>query len=407
MEIWRKNLYSIWIAQFFAMVGMSMVIPFLPFYIRELGVTDSKQVEHWSGLIFAAPFISSFIFTPIWGSLGDKFGKKPMVIRAIFGLALSQLLIFFSQDVLQLFLFRVIQGAVSGFIAASLALVSSSAPKNKSGYAIGVLQTSISAGTIIGPFLGGMLADIFSNYRDIFLITTGFCFLSGILVLINVKEPEKEINGKIFNVFQNLRFSFKSPRIRVALISIAVAQMAITLPQPIFALFIESFIKGSRYISSLTGAVVGVLGIAMVISSPFWGKRNDATGFKKNLLFVMLGAAAALMLHLAVVNVYLLFPLRAFLGFCIGGIIPVFYSYIAKNIPSDRKSGMMGIASSSTIFGNLLGPVLCTVFTLYFNIDIIFLISGILILINAILVWLILPETKIESTKEAEFIMNE
>jgi MFS transporter, DHA1 family, multidrug resistance protein len=407
MEIWRKNLYSIWIAQFFAMVGMSMVIPFLPFYIRELGITDSKQVEQWSGLVFAAPFITSFIFTPIWGSLGDKFGKRPMVIRAIFGLALSQLLIFFSQDVIQLFLFRMVQGAVSGFIAASLALVSSSTPKNKSGYAIGILQTSISAGTIIGPFLGGFLADIFSNYRYIFLITATFCFLSGVLVLINVKEPERDINGITFNVIQNLKFSVGNPRIRIALISILVAQTAMTLPQPIFALFIEYFVKGSRYISSLTGAIVGVLGIAMVISSPYWGKRNDAKGFKKNLLIVMLGSSAALILHLAVVNVFLLFPLRAFLGFCIGGIIPVFYSYITKNVPSDRKSGMMGIASSSTILGNLLGPVLCTLFTLYFNIEIIFLISGLLIFINAIFVWLILPETKIESTNESELIITE
>ena len=255
--------------------------------------------------------------------------------------------------------------------------------------------------------MGVFLADIFSNYRDIFLITALFCFFSGILVLINVKEPENEINGKPFNVLQNLKFSFSNPRIRIALVSIAVAQTAITLPQPIFALFVEYFIKGSEYISSITGAIVGILGIAMVISSPYWGKRNDAKGFKKNLLIVMTGSAVALILHSAVMNVYLLFPLRAILGFCIGGIIPVFYSYIAKNIPSDRKSGVIGIASSSTVLGNLLGPLLCTFFTLYFNLEIIFIISGILIFINAIFVWFILPETKIVSKKENELVMTE
>lgn len=404
MEIWRKNLYSIWIAQFVAMVGMSMVIPFLPFYIRELGITDSKQIEHWSGLVFSAPFISSFLFTPLWGKLGDKYGKKPMVIRAIFGLALSQLLIFFSQNVIQLFIFRIIQGAVSGFIAASLTLVSTSAPKEKSGYAIGVLQTSLSAGTIIGPLLGGLLADLFSGYRNVFLITTIFCFISGILVFVNVKEPHRKIDGKTYSVLSNLDFSFKNPGIRIALISIAVAQISITLPQPVFALFIELFIKGSKYISTITGVIVGVLGIALVIASPYWGKRNDAKGFKKNLLFAMCGAAVALSLHIAITNVIQLFPLRIILGFCIGGIVPVFYAYIAKNIPAERKGGIMGIASSFTIIGNLLGPIMCTFLTLYFNIEIIFLISGLLILVNSIFVWKILPETKSEHVKEELFI---
>jgi DHA1 family multidrug resistance protein-like MFS transporter len=406
MEIWKKNLYSIWIAQFFAMAGMSMVIPFLPFYIRELGITDSKQLEYWSGLVFAAPFISSFISTPIWGSMGDKFGKKPMVIRAMIGISLAQILIFFSQNVVQLFVFRIVQGAVSGFIAASLALVSSGTPKEKSGYAIGILQTSISAGTIVGPFLGGFLADIFTNYRNVFIVTAIFCFISGILVLMNVWEPEKENKGKAFNVIENIKFSLRSPRIKVALISICVAQIAITMPQPVFALFIESFIKGSKYISSITGAIVGILGVTMVIASPYWGKRNDAKGFKKNLLFAMTGASLALMLHPAVSNVFQLFPIRAFLGFCAGGIIPVFYSYIAKNTPSERKSGIMGIASSSTIFGNLLGPVLCTLLTLKFNIEIIFLISGLLIFVNTIFVWYILPETKIERDKK-NYIIEE
>ena len=195
MNSWRKNLYSIWIAQFIAMIGMSMVIPFLPFYVRELGVTDPREVEIWSALSFAGPFISAFIMTPIWGSLGDKYGKKSMVLRAIFGLALSQLLIGLSENVIQLVILRVLQGGVSGFIAASLALVSATTPKEKSGYAIGVLQTSISAGTIIGPVLGGLLSDM-TTYSTVFMITASICLISGILIFFIVKEPRIEKKGE-------------------------------------------------------------------------------------------------------------------------------------------------------------------------------------------------------------------
>src|SRR5436309_6951838 len=122
MELWRKNLYILWGTQFLAMIGMNLVVPFLPFFIRQLGVTDQTELSRWSGMVFSGPFILSFIATPIWGTLGDRYGRKIMVVRAIFGLATSQVLIGFSQNVYQLFFFRVVQGAISGFIASALAL---------------------------------------------------------------------------------------------------------------------------------------------------------------------------------------------------------------------------------------------------------------------------------------------
>ncbi|MBP2672722.1 MAG: multidrug transporter, partial [candidate division NC10 bacterium] len=115
MELWRKNLYVLWGTQFLAMAGMNLVVPFLPFYIRQLGVTDPTSLARWSGLVFAGPFFLSFIATPVWGSLGDRYGRKMMVVRALIGLAISQLLIGFAQDVIQLLIFRVVQGAISGF----------------------------------------------------------------------------------------------------------------------------------------------------------------------------------------------------------------------------------------------------------------------------------------------------
>ncbi|MCI0450167.1 MAG: MFS transporter [Chlorobi bacterium] len=154
---WRKNLYIIWFAQLIAMIGMSMVIPFLPLFVKELGVTETAEVKRWSGLVVSGVFITAFIAIPFWGWLGDRVGKKKMVLRAILGLAVSQFLIGLSQDVVQLFIFRMLQGALSGFIAAALALVSSNTPKEKSGFAIGFLASSTAAGNLLGPFIGGML----------------------------------------------------------------------------------------------------------------------------------------------------------------------------------------------------------------------------------------------------------
>lgn len=277
---WKRNLYIIWIAQFIAMIGMSMVIPFLPFYIRELGVTDPTELEKWSGLVFAGPFVLSFVMTPVWGALGDKFGKKPMVVRAIFGLALSQLLLGLATDVFQLLLFRMFQGAVSGFIAASLALIASVTPKEKSGYALGMLQTSIAAGTIIGPVIGGLLADIIS-VSNIFFITSVMCFSSGILIIFLVDKGSTMVQNSSYTVIDNIKYSFSSPRLIIPLISIFFVQVALMMTMPVFALYIESFKINTEYISTITGTIFGVMGLFTVISSPWWGKKERRKRYKE------------------------------------------------------------------------------------------------------------------------------
>lgn len=406
MEVWKKNLYSIWAAQFVAMVGMSMVVPFLPFYIRELGVTNPDELEHWSGIVFSGPFILSFLLTPIWGALGDRFGKKTMVMRAIFGLAVSQFLIGLSTNVEQLFLFRMVQGAISGFIASSLALVSSGTPKEKSGYAIGILQTSISSGTVIGPFIGGFISDL-TSYRTVFFITSSICFLSGISVIIYVKEPEKIFSKYNFSVFDNYRYVFSKRGITAAMISISLIQISIAVAQPIFALFVESITKGTEYISTLTGAIFGTLGIFSVISSPVWGRRNDKKGFRKNIIFAISGAGFAYIIHTFVKNPFMLFPVRAALGLFVGGIIPALYAFINKNISDDRKSGVMGIASSFTLFGNLVGPLLCTFLLLFVEIKFIFSIAGIMLIANAVLIFFSIKEKTDPAVVKEDIIVKE
>jgi DHA1 family multidrug resistance protein-like MFS transporter len=388
------------------MVGMSMVVPFLPFYIRELGITNPDELEHWSGIVFSGPFILSFILTPVWGMLGDRFGKKTMVMRAIFGLAASQLLIGFSANVVQLFIFRMVQGGISGFIASSLALVSSGTPKERSGYAIGILQTSISSGTVIGPFIGGVISDM-TSYRTVFFVTSALCIVSGMLVLINVKEPVKISAKRIYSVVENYRYVFKNSAILTAMISITFIQISITIAQPVFALFVESITKGTEYISTLTGAIFGTLGIFSVISSPWWGRRNDTKSFKKNIIIAITGAGLAYCLHTFITNPFLLFPVRAFLGFCIGGIIPVLYAYINKNISDDRKGGVMGIASSFTLFGNLVGPLLCTLLLLKLPLKYIFLIAGVMLFVNAVLIFYNVKENRKDDITKDDIVSGD
>jgi MFS transporter, DHA1 family, multidrug resistance protein len=357
MELWKKNLYTIWIAQFITIMGMSSVTPFLPFYVRELGISDPESVTRWSGLVFAGPFFLSIIFTPLWGAVGDRYGRKLMVVRAVFGLGIAQILVGTAQSVDQLLLFRMIQGALSGFIPAALALVSASAPRERAGYAMGILQTSLSAGILIGPMIGGLLADII-GYRPIFFVVATLCFISGIFVMtmVNEKKSTEEITER-FSLLDNYRYSFSHSQILIAMLLIFLAQSSISIIQPVFALFVESISGPSTYISTITGLLFAVVGFVMVFSSPWWGTKNDTEGYRRNLLMAFILTAIMLLFQALSAASWQVALSRAGLGFAMGGVLPTLYSFISKQTPIARKGGIIGIASSFTILANITGPI--------------------------------------------------
>ncbi len=386
MELWRKNLYVLWGTQFLAMAGMNLVVPFLPFYIRQLGVTDPTSLARWSGLVFAGPFFLSFIATPVWGVLGDRYGRKMMVVRALIGLAISQLLIGFAQDVIQLLIFRVVQGAISGFIAANLALVSTNTPKERMGYAIGFLQSATAAGTVLGPAVGGLLADLI-GYREIFFITATLCFIAGIVVFTSVVEQVRPGQGeRSYSVFDNARFMWNDRRIRIVGFTMVIGQLSVLMIEPIFALFVEGLSAGSRYVSTLTGAVFSVSGFFMVIAAPWWGRRNDKTGFRRNLTIALTVVGVAYLLHTVVENLIQLAVLRAALGFARGGVLPALYSIVSLLTPAERRGGTMAIASSLTVLGNMIGPMMGGMIAGTFGITATFVANGALLLLTSLLI---------------------
>jgi DHA1 family multidrug resistance protein-like MFS transporter len=357
MHSWKKNLYVLWGTQFLAMVGMNLIVPFLPFYIRHLGVTSDQELARWSGLIFAAPFITSFIATPVWGTLADRYGRKLMVVRAIFGLGIAQLLIGMSGDVYQLLAFRLLQGLISGYIAAALALVSITTPTEKIGYALGLLQTATAGGTVLGPAVGGILADTIS-YREIFTITAGLCFLGGLIIIRMVhEETHAPPEGPKPTVLENVRYVATHRKLRTVGILIMLAQAGALMIEPIFALFVEQFRTSTRYISTLVGGIISVAGVFMVISAPWWGKRNDRLGYRRNLAMASSGTGLAYALHMVVPDLLSLGFLRAGLGFFRGGLLHSLFSLTSRHVEPGRRGGIIGIASSLAILGNSLGPL--------------------------------------------------
>lgn len=146
---------------------MSCVTPFLPLYLQEMGLTDHDEVLLWSSLIYGANLLTAFLFAPIWGKVADQHGRKLMLIRSGLGMAITISLMGVASGPIHLLLLRLLNGVLSGFSPAAIALTATSTPKEKSGYALGILHSGSVAGTICGPLLGGLLADQF-GFRAVF-----------------------------------------------------------------------------------------------------------------------------------------------------------------------------------------------------------------------------------------------
>jgi DHA1 family multidrug resistance protein-like MFS transporter len=340
------------------MLGMSMFLPFLPLYLRQLGVTDPGQLAFMSGLLFAAPFFAATVATPVWGVLGDRHGRKLMVVRASLGLALATLLMGFARTPSQLFLLRLAQGAVSGFIAAALALMASRAPNERMGYALGTLQTAIPTGTILGPLIGGTLADLI-GYREIFFVTAGFNLFAAFLVVFLVpRDLPAPADAKTGRIVDNYRTVFGTRQFRILFFVLFGSQFALMSIQPVMALYVESLGASGRLLATTTGVIFAVTGVASAIAAPMWGRRGDRRGYRKVLGRALAGAAVFALPQGIVARAWQLLVLRIGYGAYVGGIVPAVQAMIGIRAPAERRAGIMGVTSTALMLGNLTGPLI-------------------------------------------------
>jgi DHA1 family multidrug resistance protein-like MFS transporter len=382
-----------------AITGFNFVMPFMPFYIQELGITDVGQAAQWAGILTGVPAIMMAIFSPIWGSLADKYGRKIMVERAMFGSAISIFFMASVTNVYQLLFFRILQAALTGTVAACIALVSSSSPPQKMGYSLGLMQTAIFAGTCIGPLLGGVIADNF-GYRNSFHITSMLLFIAGLFVFFFVKEdfhisPQKEISSN--NFWKNLRIVFSSRQLVIMIFVFFLVQFSVMIVNPVFALFIEETFVTIKSISSTTGVMLALTGFASVFSSAYIGRLSDKFGYKKLLIISILGAGIFYLPHAFVSNISQLIVLRIFLGLFYGGILPTANTIISLSTSPYDRGKAFGVTTSATCLGNTLGPLAGGLVASTLSLKAVFIFTAAVLILTGI--WIIIAVKKLKERK--------
>jgi DHA1 family multidrug resistance protein-like MFS transporter len=350
---WRRNLYVIWIAEFVSIVGFSSAMPFLPYYVQELGVTAPGQVELWSGVLHSMHAVTMGIMAPVWGSLADRLGHKMMVQRAMFGGALLLGAMAFVGNVQQLLFLRTIQGAVTGTVVACMTLVAAGTPERQRASALGTLQMGIYLGASFGPALGGFVADVW-GYRGSFLITGILLASGGVLVATNVREAHVESQeGDRHSFAEGLRVVLRSPGVLSVFGVRLLIRSAYRAVTPILPLFVQVLVPGEAGLSSLMGLVTSASMAASAAGSVIVGRLR----LRSLLTVSVLTCAVCCALQAAVGNVYQLTLLRALEGFAMGGILTSMSAALSRAAPEGYQGTVFGLGSTVVSVANAIGPM--------------------------------------------------
>ncbi len=354
---WRRNLNVLSAAQLATVSSMGIIMPLIPFFLRELGMSDRAAIERWSGLIFAGPFLAAAIVSPLWGHLGDRFGHKKMVVRAIVGLAVVNLALVFIESPAHFFLLRVFQGMVTGFVPAALALVSASTPRGELPWAMGRLAASASAGRLLGPALGGVLAG-FLPFRQLFLLVGLIIGAAAVYVAAQLRETPSDATARSLSLGAPLRQVLKEWKLRIALPGLMLSMVGIAMTMPIFPLYVEDLCGAALDARLITGLGFAVVAAFTLLGSTLLGKISARVGLKPLLVGASTLAATSLFLHAHAHNLPAMFALRALLGLAIAGIGPALHAMIGRQAPEGMRGGITGLANSATILGFFVGPLL-------------------------------------------------
>ena len=383
MESWRVNLISVWFGCFFTGLAISQILPFLPLYISQLGVTSHEALSMWSGLTFSVTFLISAIVSPMWGSLADRKGRKLMLLRASLGMAIAILLQAFATNVWQLFLLRGVMGLTSGYIPNAMALVASQVPRERSGWALSTLSTAQISGVIGGPLMGGFIAD-HVGLRAVFCITAALLVVSFLVTLFLIKEGVRPTIKKSERLSGKAVFaSLSHPALVISLFfTTMVIQLCNGSIGPILALFIKSIVPDSSNIAFLSGLIASVPGISALISAPRMSKLGDRIGTERILMATLIFAVVLFFAMSWVTTPLQLGVLRFLLGFADGAMLPAVQTLLVK-YSSDQITGrIFGYNQSFMYLGNVAGPLMGATVSAMAGFRWVFIATASIVLIN-------------------------
>ena len=406
---WQRTLWIVFFAQLCSAIGFSIIFPFLALYVEDLGTNTNISLEFWAGMVFSSQAITMMFASPFWGAIADRYGRKLMVERASFGGAIMIAWMAFAGSAEELVLIRTLQGLITGTVSATNALVASSAPRERTGYAMGVLQVGLWSGVAVGPLIGGVLADAF-GYRIPFLITAFLLFIAGVMVHYGIQEtisPEARVSAKkvsmiagmrkvvtMEGVLQTFTIRFLSglsrsmvvpimPLFMVMLLTHGLSETALLPVPPMFA----DIFKHASGVNTYTGLVVGVASATATASAVYLGRLGDRIGHRNIVIGSSIVAAVLFLPQAFVTEPWQLLVLQALTGLASGGLVAAASALLARYTDPGEEGAVYGLDNSVVAAGRAIAPLVGATIAIWFGMRFTFGIMSlvfVLILLTAI-----------------------
>ncbi|MBG1231616.1 MFS transporter [Aestuariivirga litoralis] len=378
---WRRNLVVVLIGSFTTIVAMTLLLPILPLYVEQLGASGHAEIVQWSGIAYGATFFSAALTAPLWGRLADRYGRKLMLIRASFGMAIAMSLIGMAHDVWQLVALRLLAGLLGGYSSGSMVLVAAQTPKERTGWALGVLSAGIMAGNLVGPLIGGILPPLI-GIRETFLLAGGVIFLMFLATTFLIQEAKRVGSAKEKVPANWAAIPDKRPIFAMLAtgLLLMVAQMSI---EPIITVYVAGLVETTQ-VTFISGVVMSVAALGSILSSSWLGAIADRVGHWKIVTMCLACAALLLVPQAYVTSAWQLIALRLLMGLALGGLLPAITSVIRHAVPERMAGGVLGYSISAQYVGQVVGPVAGGFVGGHVGMRAVFLATSVLMAIGAI-----------------------
>jgi len=390
---WKRNLVICVFGSFTTLVSLTLLLPFLPIYVGQLGVRHSAAIVEWSGIAFGATFLGTGLTAPLWGYLSDRYGRKPMLVRAAVGMALLMPLIGLAQNVYQLVLLRLAAGLIGGYASSATLLVATQTPRQRSGWALGILSTGALSGTLIGPLIGGVLPGLI-GIRSTFFLGGGVIGLAALVTICFVKEeftPAPPVRRQTVPKMDGQTRMAVLAMFGTALL-VLFSNMSI---EPIITVYLGELRVERAHVVLDAGIVMAASAFGSILVAARLGRLADRIGGWKVIIYCLLAAGVLLVPQAFVTQWWQLAALRFLMGMALAGLLPSVAKVIRQSVPEQALGRVLGYSQSSQYAGQVLGPLLGGALGGMVGMRSVFFLTSVLLLVGATLNWWALRRTVI------------
>ena len=385
MEAWKRTVYISFLCTFCTSFGVSQLSPILPLYFHEMGVESAEELARWAGLATGVTYLVVCLSAPFWGRMADKHGRKITLIRSSFGMAICNFIIAFQHTPEGVVFMRLIQGLVSGFYTACITLIAAETPLDHTGWALGLLASAQLSGSLVGPLIGGYIADEIGIRND-FILVGCLMLIAFILSYLFIHENYVPNKDKVTLTFKQLKVALPEFDAIVALcITSFIYAICIMSLQPIIAVYIKGIVPPeTENLGFIAGAVFSMMGLAQLVSSSPIGGLVDRIGARKVLITSLIYVGVLNIPQAYVTDVYHLAAVRFLQGLGLGGMLPALNTFLASKIDKALSGQVFAYNQSCQFFGYFIGAVCGSNLMALLGFTTLFWASGLLFIVAAI-----------------------